>query len=219
MAIDLNAHTPWLRDAPRPLVVGIAGGSGSGKTSIATALSGALGAAAALLQHDSYYRDLTHLDPAAREVHNYDHPEALETALMVEHLDQLRAGRAIARPAYDFSTQARTPQAARIEPRPLILVEGIMVLQDADLRRRLDLKVFVDTSEEDRFSRRLARDQRERGYTAGQIRRQLAETVKPMHDRYVEPSRAHADIIIPNGYNPAAVGILLAALRSLVGSV
>lgn len=215
MAIDLTAHHGWLQAAPRPLVLGIAGGSGSGKTSVARALADALGDAAALLQHDFYYHDLTHLSLEARITHNYDHPSALDTPLLVRQLDTLRSGQPVDRPAYDYATQARTVAAARVQPRPIIIVEGIMVLQDAALRDRMDLKVFVDTPEAARLSRRVARDQRERGATEPQIRRQFAATVKPMHDRFVEPSRNHADLIIPNGYNPAAVAVMLVALKTV----
>lgn len=216
MPIDLHAHHAWLRDLPRPLVLGIAGGSGSGKTSIAAALQDDLGDAAAMLQHDFYYHDLTHRPVAERAHHNYDHPSALETALLVAHLDQLRSGQPIRRPTYDFATQARTPDAIAVQPRPLIIVEGIMVLHDASLRARMDLRIFVDTPEAARLSRRVARDQRERGASAARTQRQFADTVKPMHDRYVEPSKGFADLIIPGGYSPAVVGLLLAALRSLV---
>lgn len=216
MPIDLHAHHAWLRDHPRPLVLGIAGGSGSGKTSIAAALQDDLGEAAAMLQHDFYYHDLTHRPVEERTHHNYDHPSALETSLLVAHLDALRSGRPIRRPAYDFATQARTPEAVPIQPRPLIIVEGIMVLHDAALRDRMDLRIFVDTPEEARLSRRVARDQRERGASAERTRRQFADTVKPMHDLYVEPSKGFADLIVPNGYSPAVVGLLLVALRALV---
>ena len=216
-AIDSTAHRRWPDATNRPLVVGIAGGSASGKTSVALALAQDLGPAqASLLQHDNYYRDLTHLSLEAREVHNYDHPSALETDLLVAHVDRLRAGESIWRPEYSFSSQTRIPDAARIDPRPIPLIEGIMVLQDPDLRARMDLRVFVDAPEDIRLSRRVVRDQQERGYSELQIRRQFAATVKPMHDSFVEPSRAFADIIIPNGYNAAAVGLILHALRALI---
>lgn len=216
LTIDTTAHRCWPAADRRLLVVGIAGGSASGKTAIAQALARDLGdEQASLLQHDHYYRDLRHLSAAARETNNYDHPSALETTLLVAHVDQLRAGAPIWRPAYNFGNQTRTPEAVCIAPRPILLLEGIMVLQDEALRSRMDLRVFVDAPEAVRLERRVARDQQERGYSEDQIRRQFAATVKPMHDRFVEPSRAHADMVIPNGYNPAAVGLLLHALRAL----
>jgi len=174
-----------------------------------------LGEQADLVQHDWYYHDLTHLSRDARDAYNYDHPGALETALMVQHLDRLRSGETVSRPGYDFSCQARTVDAAQILPRPVLVVEGIMVLQDAALRARMDLKVFVDTAAPARLTRRIHRDTRERGTTETQTRRMFSEHVKPMHDEHVEPSRTHADLVIPNGYNPATVAILIAALKAL----
>ncbi|MEL6343441.1 MAG: uridine kinase [Myxococcota bacterium] len=211
------AHRQWPADPDAPLVVGIAGGSASGKTSIARALANDLDDVV-LLEHDFYYRDLTHLSPAVREIQNYDHPDALETDLLVAHLQQLKAGEPISRLAYNYAEQRRIDDGATIEPAAVILVAGIMVLHEPTLRAEMDLRIFVDASASVRFQRRLERDQRERGASAAQIRRQFDATVQPMHERFVEPSRQYADLIVPFGYNPAAVAVLLRALSGRSGA-
>lgn len=215
MAVDFHAHQHWLDSLHHPMVVGIAGGSGSGKTSVARSLCEALGKHVLLLQHDDYYHDLTHLSVAARAQYNYDHPSALDTALLVRQVQSLRSGHTIRRPQYNFVDQSRIPDAVQLTPRPIIVIEGIMVLQDEALREQMDLRIFVDTAESDRLARRIARDEQERGASADRTRRQFAATVKPMHDQYVEPSKAFADFIIPHGYNAASVAILLSALQRI----
>lgn len=213
MPINALRHRQWPRDPAAPIVVGVAGGSASGKTCIAHAIVNDLDDAL-LIEHDFYYRDLGHLTADQRAVYNYDHPDALETALLVEHLSALKAGRSVWCPRYNYADQRRIERAQQLSPAMVIVVEGIMVLHEPTLRAQMDLRIFVDASEEARLQRRLERDQRERGYTEAQIRRQFAATVHPMHARFVEPSRAHADLIIPEGYNPAAVAVLIRGLRA-----
>ncbi|MEX0668031.1 MAG: uridine kinase [Acidimicrobiia bacterium] len=192
----------------QPLVIGIAGGSGSGKTTIAeavlTALSGVV-----LVQHDSYYRHRPELSFDERSRVNYDHPDSLETELLIEHLRLLSKGAAIDRPTYDFTRHLRAEDTDRIEPGPVIIVEGILVLADRDLRDQLDLKIYVDTDPDVRLARRLSRDIEERGRTTTSVLEQYFAFVRPMHLEFVEPSRRHADLIIPEGYNPAAVATVM----------
>lgn len=197
------------------LVVGVAGGSGSGKTTIARALSDALGPKhVALIEQDCYYRDQSHLTPDERAKTNFDHPDAIDLALLAMHVDSLRAGNAIDKPRYDFERHVREPVTDRIEPRGVILVEGILVLADAALRKRMHLKLFVDTDPDIRVFRRIRRDLEHRGRTFGQIREQYYETVRPMHLAFVEPSKRHADVIIPEGgQNRVALDLILGGIR------
>jgi len=202
----------------RPLLVGIAGGSGSGKTTIADAVAEAL-PEVVLLQHDAYYRDRTDLDFAERSRLNYDHPDSLETELLIEHLDLLVRGVPIARPVYDFSVHLRSREVVRIEPASIIVVEGILVLADKDLRDRLDLKIYVDTDPDLRLARRLERDITERGRTVPSVLAQYFETVRPMHLEFVEPSKRYADLIIPEGYNDRAVITVIEMLRARLAEI
>lgn len=203
---------------PRPFCVGIAGGSGAGKSALAAELSRALGPERVLLlAHDSYYRDRPDLDATTRAAQNFDHPDALETELLVEQLDLLRAGHAVAVPSYDFALHRRRARTRRAEPRDLVVVDGLLVLADAALRARLDLRVFVSASEAHRGERRLARDVTERGRSPDSVRAQLAATVRPMHDAFVEPSRAHADLVVANDAElAAAAAALVARVRALL---
>ena len=178
------------------LSVGIAGGTGSGKSTLAHALAARVTGRHLVLDQDSYYRDLSALTLAERKRVNFDHPDALDMHTLAAHLAELRAGRGFAKPKYDFTAHTRLPGTDRIEPAPLVIVEGILVLADAALRAQLDYKVFVDTPESVRFSRRVHRDLRERGRNLEDVRRQLAGTARPMHDLYVQPSSAHADIVL-----------------------
>lgn len=202
----------------RPLLVGLSGGSGSGKTTIATALIEAV-PDVILIQHDSYYRDRHDLDFEARSRLNYDHPDSLETSLLVDHLDRLAAGESIRKPVYDFSQHLRSDRVDAVEPGDVILVEGILVLADVDLRSRLDLKIYVDTDPDLRLARRLERDITERGRTVESVLRQYFETVRPMHLEFVEPSKRYADLIIPEGYNPRAVATVVEMLRARLAVV
>jgi uridine kinase len=201
-----------------PLVIGLAGGSGSGKTTIAEAVVSAL-SSVALIQHDAYYRHQSHLSLEERTRVNYDHPDSLETELLIEQLRQLRSGTPIARPSYDFTVHLRSSETQVIEPAPVLLVEGILVLADADLRRELDLKIYVDTDPDIRLVRRLRRDLEERGRTPDSVLEQYLSTVRPMHLEFVEPSKRYADLIIPEGYNPRAVATVVDMIRAQLGPV
>ncbi|MCA9696609.1 MAG: uridine kinase [Myxococcales bacterium] len=197
------------------LVIGIAGGSGSGKSTVADAVASALPQGrVATLRHDSYYRDRPDLTLEQRNRLNYDHPEALETALLVEHLQHLKAGNAVEVPVYDFKTHRRCPETERLDPAPVIIVEGILVFVDDHLRRELDIKIFVDTEPDIRAIRRIRRDMRQRGRDFESVRKQYYETVRPMHVQFVEPSKRTADLIIPEGgENRVAIDVIVARLR------
>ena len=183
----------------RPLIIGVAGGSGSGKTTVARAIHGRLGVDAVFLDQDAYYADLGHLPLEERVRTNFDHPDALDTDLMVAHLEALAAGRPIDKPTYDFAQHTRVPATVRVEPRDIILVDGILIFADARLRRLFDVKIFVDVADDLRFIRRMQRDISERGRSIDSIVAQYLETVRPMHLEFVEPSKRYADIIIPEG--------------------
>ena len=203
---------PW--KPHRPLFIGLAGGSGSGKTTIAEEVVDRLKGKVALLHHDAYYRHRVDLSFEERTRVNYDHPHSLETELLIKHLDDLRTGVAIEHPVYDFSEHLRSDETIRIEPAPVVIVEGILVLSEPGLRSELDLKIFVDTDPDLRLARRLERDIAERGRSVDSVISQYFKTVRPMHLEFVEPSRRYADIIIPEGYNPAAVATVVELIRS-----
>jgi len=200
-------------------VIGLAGGTGSGKTTVADALVQAAGAQrVTVLPQDAYYRAQPHLDPDARAATNYDEPAAFDTPLLLAQIDALRAGATIERPVYDFTRHDRSAATVPVRPTPVIVVEGILVLADRELRQRFDLKVFVDAPADERFIRRLQRDVHERGRTADSVIEQYRRTVKPMHDRFCEPSKVHADLIVPEGgANVAALSVLCGFVRDLVG--
>lgn len=201
----------------RPLFIGLAGGSGSGKTTIAEEVVDRLDGRVALLHHDAYYRHLPQLSFEERTRVNYDHPNSLETELLVEHLENLRMGLAIEHPVYDFGQHLRSEETIRIEPAPVIVIEGILVLAEPELRSELDLKIFVDTDPDMRLARRLERDISERGRSVDSVINQYFATVRPMHLEFVDPSRRYADLIIPEGYNPAAVATVVELIRSRLG--
>ncbi|MFN2322838.1 MAG: uridine kinase [Trueperaceae bacterium] len=170
-----------------------------------------------VVPHDAYYRAQPHLAAAARAAANYDEPAAFDTTLLLEHLDALRRGQAVERPVYDFAAFDRTDRTLRLAPTPVVVVEGILVLADRELRRRFDVKVFVDAPPDERFIRRLERDVRERGRTAESVIDQYRRTVKPMHDRHCEPSKRHADLIVPEGgANRPALAVLRGFVRDVV---
>jgi uridine kinase len=184
-------------EGKHPVLVGVAGGSGAGKTTVVEAIALRLGAEhVSVIQHDAYYRDRRLVSADERSDINYDHPDSLDTALLVEHLSALANGSPVRRPVYDFTTHTRTAESILVEPRQVVVVEGILILADAALRHLLDLKVFVDTDPDIRIIRRLERDMEQRGRTYQSIIRQYLETVRPMHRSFVEPSKAHADVII-----------------------
>lgn len=199
---------------PRPLVVGIAGGTGSGKSTVARRLQSAMPAGRCVtIEHDAYYRDQGHLPADERASVNYDHPGSLESALLVEHLRELRAGRHVEVPIYDFATHTRRRETRPVPPARVVLVEGILVFTELALREQMDIKLFVDTDPDIRLMRRIRRDLEERGRTLQSVRDQYYATVRPMHIEHVEPSRRWADLIIPEGGdNRVALGVLLGQL-------
>jgi len=203
---------------PDPLVIGIAGGSGSGKTTVAQEILQRVGPARiAFLQHDSYYKDLSGLPPTQRAEVNFDHPNSLETDLLTQHIASLRDGKAVEVPIYDFSTHSRTDRTFTVQPRGVILVEGILLFTEATLREMFDVKIFVDTDSDIRFIRRLERDLAERGRTTESVIKQYQSTVRPMHLEFVEPSKRYADVIIPEGgFNTAALDMVVARIESLL---
>lgn len=198
-----------------PLVIGIAGGSGSGKTTVAQEILNRVGPdRIAYLQQDSYYKDLAGLQHS--DV-NFDHPNALETELMIQHIASLRNLQPVEVPIYDFSTDSRTGETFTVSPRGVILVEGILIFVDPDLRKIFDVKIFVDTDSDLRFIRRLHRDITERGRSTESVIQQYQTTVRPMHLEFVEPSKRYADVIIPEGgYNRAALDMVVARIESLL---
>ena len=201
-----------------PLVIGIAGGSGSGKTTLARLILERIGSERiAYLPHDAYYKDLSDLPPNQRMMINFDHPDSLDTELMIQHIQRLKDNQFVDLPVYDFKTHTRTSDFQRIEPRPVIMVEGILIFADRTLRNLLDVKVFVDTDSDIRFIRRLERDIAERGRTTEMVVRQYLATVRPMHLEFVEPSKRYADVIIPEGgLNEVAMEMVVARLESLL---
>jgi len=200
--------------SPHTLVVGIAGGTGSGKTTVAAKLAAAMPPGRCItIEHDAYYRDQGHLPPAERAGINYDHPSSLESELLAEHLRWLRAGRAVDIPIYDFSSHTRRPETRRIPPSRVIIVEGILVFTEPALREQLDIKIFVDTDADIRLIRRIRRDLEQRGRTFQSVRDQYYATVRPMHLEHVEPSKRWADLIVPEGGdNKVALDVMLGQL-------
>ena len=206
---------------PSSFVIGVAGGSGSGKTTVVRRIVDSLGPEqVTLLQHDRYYRDRNDLRLEERAALNYDHPNSLETDLLVSHVKELKKGHPVQVPAYDFTRHARLAETETFQPRRALIVEGILVFTDAALRDLMDIKVFVDTDSDTRFIRRLQRDVAERGRTMESVIDQYQGTVKPMHLEFVEPSKRYADVIVPlGGHNTVAVDLLLTMLRSVTKPV
>ncbi len=200
------------------MVVGIAGGTGSGKTTLADLILKSMGhEKIAYLSHDAYYKDQKHLPTEERARVNYDHPDSLETDLMVHHIRRLLENETIEVPVYDFSTHSRKEKTVKIEPKPVILVEGILIFTEKNLRDLFDMKIFVDTDADIRFIRRLSRDVEERGRTVKSVIDQYLQTVRPMHLEFVETSKRYADIIVPEGgLNVVALDMVIARLQSLL---
>ncbi len=203
---------------PTPLVIGIAGGSGSGKTTVANVVMQRVGSEnIAYLPHDAYYKELGHLPPNQRAQINFDHPDSLENELMIQHIQTLREYQPVALPVYDFSTDSRTDKVIEVKPQRIIIVEGILIFAVPDLRKMFDLKIFVDTDPDIRLIRRLQRDISERGRSTESVINQYLSTVRPMHLEFVEPSKRYADVIIPEGgFNAAALDLVVARLEALL---
>ena len=205
----------------RSLLLGIAGGTGSGKSTVASKIvEGLPSGSVSIIDHDSYYRDRRDLDLEHRERLNYDHPDALDNDLLVKHLEQLRAGQAVDVPNYDFKNHLRMDEHRRVEPTRIVIVEGILVFVDERVRRLLDVKVFVDTDADIRVFRRIRRDIEQRGRTFHSIREQYYSTVRPMHLQFVEPSKRWADLIVPEGGdNHIAIDLILGKLRHVLHTI
>ena len=201
-----------------PLVIGIAGGTGSGKTTVANAILQSVGADRIVyLPHDAYYRDQSEKPLEQRVKVNFDHPDSLETDLMIRHVLQLKDWQAIDMPVYDFTTHTRTARCKRVEPKGVVLVEGILIFAEPDLRRLFDMKIYVDTDADIRFIRRLQRDIFERGRTTESVIQQYLNTVRPMHLEFVEPTKRYADVIIPEGgMNTVALNMVIARIEELL---
>ncbi len=201
-----------------PVIIGIAGGTGSGKTTVARAIYDRVGRdRIEWISHDSYYRNFDGLSHEERAKINFDHPDSLETELLVRHLDVLSKGSSVEVPMYDFATHARRQETQRVEPRRVIIVEGILVLAEPELRRRIDIKLFVDTPADIRFVRRLVRDIQARGRSLDSVVQQYLNTVRPMHEEFVEPSKRHADLIIPEGgENQVALDAIISRVEHLL---
>jgi uridine kinase len=201
-----------------PLVIGIAGGTGSGKTTVTLKILKDLDPAkVVVLRHDYYYKDISSFKVLTPDKINFDHPDALETSLLIEHLTQLRAGKTIHQPLYDFTTYRRLPESKDITPRNVIIVEGILIFVEKALRKLMDIKLFVDTDADERLLRRLKRDLLERGRTIESVMQQYVSTVKPMHLEFVEPSKRWADIIIPEGgENIVAIDMVVTKIREML---
>jgi uridine kinase len=204
----------------RAFLLGVAGGTGSGKTTVARAIFEAVGeAAVAVIQQDNYYRDVDWGRDADLLRHNFDHPAALDNALLVEHLEALRAGRAVEVPVYDFVHHRRTDRTRRVEPLPVVVLEGILIYVEPRVRELLDFKIYVDTDSDIRLIRRLTRDLEERGRSLPDVLRQYQETVRPMHLEFVEPSKRWADVIIPEGgENLVALEMVVAQVEKVIAS-
>ena len=202
-----------------PLVIGVAGGTGSGKTTVANVILKRVGAnRIAYVPHDAYYRNFSDLPKAQRDLINWDHPDSLESDLMIEHVKALRRGESVELPVYDFTTHSRSGRTVRVDSQPIILVEGILLFAEPRLREIFDVKIFVDTDADIRFIRRLQRDIAERGRTAESVIYQYLHTVRPMHLEFVESSKRYADVILPEGgLNEVAMDMVVARIEALIG--
>jgi len=200
-----------------PFVIGVAGGSGSGKSTVTREVLVSIGPEmAAVVMQDDYYSDQSHLSPEERRKTNYDHPQAFDWPLMVQQVQALCRGEAIEMPLYDFAADNRSSKTITVQPAPVIVIEGLFALFDADLRKMMSLKIFVDTAADVRFIRRLQRDISERGRSTESVIQQYLDTVRPMHKQFIEPTKRHADVIFPHGANAPAVDIITTKVVSLI---
>jgi uridine kinase len=218
--MGLFQYNSFMHDRDAPVVIGIAGGSGSGKTTLAHHILERVGIGRiAYLPHDAYYKDLSDLPPNQRAEINFDHPDSLDSELLAQHIRQLKTLEPVEIPVYDFKNHSRTRKTLRVEPRPVIMVEGILIFAEKSLRELLEVKIFVDTDSDMRFIRRLERDLFERGRSTESVIHQYLATVRPMHLEFVEPSKRYADIIIPEGgLNAVAMELVVARLRALLST-
>ncbi len=202
----------------KPVTIGVAGGTGSGKTTVSNQLLERVGSQhIAYLPHDAYYKDLRTLTSEERARINFDHPDSLDTPLLVQHVRTLQKLQPVEIPVYDFTRHERTNQTIHVEPQPIILVEGILIFAERELRQLFDIKIYVDTDADIRFIRRLKRDIEERGRTADSVIQQYLETVRPMHLKFVEPSKRYADVIVPEGgFNWVAIDMIADRIRSML---
>ena len=202
----------------KPIIIGVAGGTASGKTTVSRKILETVGVDhLAYIEHDAYYRDLSHLPFEERKTFNFDHPDSLEDELMIAHLETLLQGQPVEIPVYDFAQYIRTDQLKKIEPRRVILVEGILIFVDKKLRNMMDIKIYVDAPPDLRLIRRLKRDITDRGRTVNHVIEQYLETVRPMHEEFVEPSKRFADVIIPRGgRNIKAIQMVVAQIQRML---
>ena len=204
----------------KPIIIGVAGGSASGKTTVSQSILANVGMdRIAYIPHDLYYRDLSHLPLEDRAKFNFDHPDALDNDLLLHHLDMLEAGRPVELPTYDFATYARLPGTNLLQPQPVILIEGILIFAEPALRKRMQIKLFVDADADLRFIRRLQRDVEQRGRSVTSVIDQYLKTVRLMHLEFVEPSKRYADVIIPEGgHNAIAIDMVIAQIETLLAA-
>ena len=200
-----------------PIIIGIAGGTGSEKSTLADNIRKEFANNITMLSHDYYYKSNSHLSFDERKKLNYDHPDAFDTDLLIEHLNKLKKGEVIYRPNYSFVTHLREEQTVEVVPKKVILLDGILIFENKELRDMMDIKIFVDTDADIRFIRRLVRDVSDRGRTLESVIEQYTTTVKPMHEQFVEPSKKYADIIVPEGgYNHVALNMIIEKIRSII---
>jgi uridine kinase len=199
----------------KTMIIGVAGGSGSGKTTITNRLRNEIGENISVIYHDNYYKAHDELTYAERAALNYDHPDAFDTELLLQHLQTLKAGGSIQCPVYDFTVHNRSRETLEIKPNPVVILEGILIFQNTDLVDMMDIKIFVDTDADVRLIRRILRDVEKRGRTLQSVTNQYLSTVKPMHEQYVEPSKRNADIVVlEGGHNLVALEIIIERIRS-----
>jgi len=200
-----------------PFIIGVAGGSGSGKSTVSQQVLSSFGSdMVSVVMQDDYYRDQSDLTPEVRRKQNYDHPDAFDWPLLVQHVQSLQSGQTIAMPVYDFTIDNRSDQTIAVKPAPVIVIEGLFALYDADLRDMMSLKIFVDTASDVRFIRRMQRDINERGRSVESIVGQYLETVRPMHKQFIEPTKRNADVILPHGANGPAVDMITTKVASVI---